>query len=1248
MSPTFHRQASLLLIVIVVLVSLGLNQPVASQTGKVFRVTTTEDINIPSTCTPGEESFCSLRQALNAANLAENAGSTITFFIPESDNGYQPYGLTAAAWFIQPASALPAIRQNGTIIDGSTQTQNLGDQNKFGSEIIIIGSPATSSTAGLTIRSDNNRVQNLGIANFSGTNRRGIGIEVYGSNNTIQGNYIGVSLNASGAIAQGNGEAGIVLRETAQNNIIGGDNALQTTLFNVIAGNELDGILIDGGKNNIIQSNYIGIAVSSQGDTITIPNKGSGIQIRNFASGNRIGSIDNNSGRIFRNFISGNQEYGIYIKDSDNNEVYGNYIGIDPLGRNKTPNELGGIFIDGPLGTPQTPTANANKIGKPGFFTANYIAGNNGPGIHIRGGGAIDNQVVGNYIGVGGNNRVPSGEGPNNTVGVLIENGASNNTIGSSLTFVPFNPSNPADQIWGFTGSNFIAGNDGDGIRLIGRYQPPSINEPVDNNIIRGNCIGIVPISSPPFTQACNTALGNQGNGVTVQNYARETRIGDTVNIGNIISDNTGDGIYIEGSQVSGTTITSNVIGLIFSTGTGEMTTVVPNGRNGIFIQNAVSTLIGGVSRDEGNLVGGNTQNGIQLINTASTTLQRNEVGAIVSGAGELFKRGNGENGLLATGAFSTTLLENAFSYNGGTGVWFTASTTSTLNLNEMIDNVDNGVQFDLGSRYGVLTNNKIYSNTVAVLLTGAQPNAPQRIRIMDNSIARNDFGIQLDPATAGKPGNPNNPNHDIDPPIVDPSLIGLDNGLRLHINNAGIISGYVITSTNPLLPIPAGCRTCTVQVFAPDPSLEDPDGQGFVKVAPDARPDERGFFTTTLSDTTTTGLPVQIILTATDDQGAFDRNSSEFATLTLTRGVIIEPDRPNEPAEIAPTETYTYTHWVTNTGTIDDSYTITGHSNLNWPFSIEPPTVDLPAGEGQQITVTMTAPAGPDERVLAGLNHTLILTATSVGDDQLFDRAVDTTTVGAKIVLLVEPLASTGLTQAGVKIDFAHIITNNGNITATVTLSPSTDQLVCGPSDDPSSCWTVTLAETTYQLGPGQSVQPTLSVTPPGGVNAGAQAITTINVNVAEQPDQNKVVVDTTRVTTTPLVEIFPAGFADGVAGQETTFEHNVRNISNGPVTIKFVGRSSLGSTVTFNAATAGFTLNPDNSLTLSDSAGANLFTLLANVQVSDRARVGQEDLVTIQVIDVATGDIIASVQNRINITRASSLRIWLPLIYR
>jgi len=234
----------------------------------------------------------------------------------------------------------------------------------------------------------------------------------------------------------------------------------------------------------------------------------------------------------------------------------------------------------------------------------------------------------------------------------------------------------------------------------------------------------------------------------------------------------------------------------------------------------------------------------------------------------------------------------------------------------------------------------------------------PQKVKIFDNSmtgnaIAGNKKGIVLTPHA----GAVTNPNHSIDPPY------------QMHIDQAGKISGKIrILPNNPAV---SGCaQPCTIQIFTTNPKTLDTQGRDkintTVSIVPDSTDTNIGNFSALIGS-----VPAQLALTATDKDG----NTSEFAVFTSTFGLDIGPARTGTAL---PGQVITYTHRITNTGTVDfTNIQFTGFSKLGWPFKLAPTSpITLLAGENKPVTVTLTLPTGSDPRVRAGLVEQTRLTS--------------------------------------------------------------------------------------------------------------------------------------------------------------------------------------------------------------------------------------------------------------------------------
>ncbi len=248
------------------------------------------------------------------------------------------------------------------------------------------------------------------------------------------------------------------------------------------------------------------------------------------------------------------------------------------------------------------------------------ICGFSGNGIAITSNGG--STIQGNYIGTDPTGTVGVGNGGD---GVLIQGGASNNTIGGTVS----------------DARNIISGNGETGIQID--------DSGTTGNVVAGNFIG---------TDATGTvALGNSGFGVLIDlrsagaGATNNTIGGNVAGAGNIISGNIGNGVEISGAGTSENLVAGNYIGTDV---TG--TVALGNGFDGVALTNGASgNTLGGTTADARNIISGNPFAGIEVdfSGTTNNVIEGNFIGTDFHGNSAIPNR---DGVVVAYGAANQTI----------------------------------------------------------------------------------------------------------------------------------------------------------------------------------------------------------------------------------------------------------------------------------------------------------------------------------------------------------------------------------------------------------------------------------------------------------------------------------------------------------------------------------------------------------------------------------------------------------------
>lgn len=406
--------------------------------------------------------------------------------------------------------------------------------------------------------------------------------------------------------------------------------------------NAAPGIRLLGGGYHAIERCFIGVDAAG-----TIPNGNAyGIMVQ--SPNNRIGGTTPEQ----RNVISSNTSYGIWIYGdvARDNMVAGNYIGTDPTGTYDRGNGGIGIVIqegdDNVVGgsTGTTPGSACNGA-------CNVISGNESYGVHISG-SSLQTAIEGNFIGVtaGGNATLGNGTG----IVLQTSAGGGQTTIGGTAA----------------ASRNVISGNGGNGIGL----------EPGDSgtNTIQGNFIGT--------DTTGELGIGNGGAGISAAYPAAASGNligGAAPGASNVISSNTGPGIFFASVQPSASTV--QILGNRIGT-TADGLVTLGNAGNGISLFGDVRATIGGSSSGESNLISGNNGHGIAILDEFSGSwevIEGNLIGTDIAGSNPLPNGGAGISVAYATTPITlggTAAGEgNTIAFNQGAGVQVSSASTRAV-----------------------------------------------------------------------------------------------------------------------------------------------------------------------------------------------------------------------------------------------------------------------------------------------------------------------------------------------------------------------------------------------------------------------------------------------------------------------------------------------------------------------------------------------------------------------------------------
>jgi parallel beta-helix repeat protein len=640
---------------------------------------------------------------------------------------------------------------NGSSTNAGNGTGIFIDGSQGGGGASIGGTTSAASnivgfnTVGISITGSNNAVQ----GNFIGTDEtdtqdlgNSIGIDVTqdGSGNSIGGPIVSSApsgLNASSDFRPGNiigwsTEAGIIIEPAAgqPNNVTVMGNLIGTDLAgNKIASNVsgVAGIWLKGAAESIGGTNTFSVPNSLTALTGSLALTTLEGNVIGFATGAAIS-------------ITGG------TADSQNS-ITGNFLGVDPINPK--------ISLTNGLGVEVDSSSQSNLIGGPALYAtypgtaspqvnptsqANVIGFSRSAGVSIN--GSANNLIRANFIGT-----EPGTFNLGNAIGIVIDGAtATGNTVGgqvatsATLTGTIADPTSISGNIIAFSASSGPSG--GDGILLSDSTA----------DLVAGNYIGTDPEGD---------ALGNV-NGIEIDGSS-SINIGSTGAAGrNIIAANSTDGILVDGSGSNHNVIIANVIGsagnTIFGsasgiangTGLDSSVTSIAGNFNGIDVESGDDNSIGGAATPNSstgavgslgpvaNTITGNLADGVLL--------QAPAAGNSISG--DLISQ-NSHNGIELQGGDGVTIDDNLI----GTDIHgLTTDDDTHTGPQANLGNLLSGIQVS-GTVSATIKGNIVSGNGLSgiTLEDGASPSAGAPVLVQDNLIGTDINGTAVaGPQTTG------------------------------------------------------------------------------------------------------------------------------------------------------------------------------------------------------------------------------------------------------------------------------------------------------------------------------------------------------------------------------------------------------------------------------------------------------------------------------------------------------------------
>jgi hypothetical protein len=213
--------------------------------------------------------------------------------------------------------------------------------NTFGGLLAFKGAAPNGNDGLLITSTGGNNLVRTNV--FSGNTNNGIEIAGDASGVTVDPVIAGLNTNGNGVLPNGND--GLLITDTAHDNVIGGYLA-SVIPENTFSGNGADGVAILGqAYGNSVFNSDIGTDVLG---TTALGNGAGGVLIGGSATNNTVGGASSDPSMPTANLISGNDGNGLTLTSGTSlNQVIDNEVGLDRFGLPVLPNSGTAILASG-------------------------------------------------------------------------------------------------------------------------------------------------------------------------------------------------------------------------------------------------------------------------------------------------------------------------------------------------------------------------------------------------------------------------------------------------------------------------------------------------------------------------------------------------------------------------------------------------------------------------------------------------------------------------------------------------------------------------------------------------------------------------------------------------------------------------------------------------------------------------------------------------------------------------------------